>query len=142
MKPIKLSFPQRLFNSFELRCVSQQTNTKSENRASRTSLFDGLDGLEEGRLRASSSYSHDTTERDNDEALESLQDRVSFLKRLGIISYQVTGDIHEEVESHNRMLDKVGNKMDSARGIMSGTINRFKLTIKLHQRVNLDARRK
>ncbi|XP_033133671.1 bet1-like SNARE 1-2 isoform X2 [Brassica rapa] len=47
--------------------------------------------------------------------------------KLGIISYQVTGDIHEEVESHNRMLDKVGNKMDSARGIMSGTINRFKL---------------
>ncbi|XP_048620470.1 bet1-like SNARE 1-2 isoform X2 [Brassica napus] len=95
-------------------------NYRRENRASRTSLFDGLDGLEEGRLRASSSYSHDTTERDNDEALESLQDRVSFLKR-------VTGDIHEEVESHNRMLDKVGNKMDSARGIMSGTINRFKL---------------
>ncbi|KAL1200054.1 Bet1-like SNARE 1-2 [Cardamine amara subsp. amara] len=83
-------------------------NYRRENRASRTSLFDGLDGLEEGRLR------------DNDEALENLQDRVSFLKR-------VTGDIHEEVESHNRLLEKVGNKMDSARGIMSGTINRFKL---------------
>ncbi|ESQ56159.1 hypothetical protein EUTSA_v10026530mg [Eutrema salsugineum] len=95
-------------------------NYRREHRASRTSLFDGLDGLEEGRLRASSSYSHDITERDNDEALENLQDRVSFLKR-------VTGDIHEEVESHNRLLDKVGNKMDSARGIMSGTINRFKL---------------
>ncbi|CAL9225330.1 unnamed protein product [Arabidopsis halleri] len=93
-------------------------NYRRENRASRTSLFDGLEGLEEGRLRASSSYSHD--ERDNDEALENLQDRVSFLKR-------VTGDIHEEVENHNRLLDKVGNKMDSARGIMSGTINRFKL---------------
>ncbi|KAG7547614.1 Target SNARE coiled-coil homology domain [Arabidopsis suecica] len=96
-------------------------NYRRENRASRTSLFDGLDGLEEGRLRASSSYSHD--ERDNDEALENLQDRVSFLKR-------VTGDIHEEVENHNRLLDKVGNKMDSARGIMSGTINRFKLVCK------------
>jgi hypothetical protein len=47
--------------------------------------------------------------------------------KLVIISYQVTGDIHEEVENHNRLLDKVGNKMDSARGIMSGTINRFKL---------------
>ncbi|KFK22138.1 hypothetical protein AALP_AAs47043U000300 [Arabis alpina] len=91
-------------------------NYRRENRVSRTSLFDGL---EEGRLRASS-YSHDITERDNDEALENLQDRVSFLKR-------VTGDIHEEVENHNRLLDKVGNKMDSARGIMSGTINRFKL---------------
>ncbi|CAN8324477.1 unnamed protein product [Cochlearia groenlandica] len=98
-------------------------NYRRENRASRTSLFDGIDGLEEGRLRASSSsssYPNDVSERDNDEALENLQDRVSFLKR-------VTGDIHEEVENHNRLLDKVGNKMDSARGIMSGTINRFKL---------------
>ncbi|CAF1708757.1 unnamed protein product [Brassica oleracea] len=34
-----------------------------ENRVSRTSLFDGLDGLEEGRLKASSSYSHGTSER-------------------------------------------------------------------------------
>lgn len=51
-----------------------------ENRVSRTSLFDGLDGLEEGRLKASSSYSHGTSECGDDEALESLQDRVSFLK--------------------------------------------------------------
>ncbi|KAG2296069.1 hypothetical protein Bca52824_042738 [Brassica carinata] len=33
------------------------------NCVSRTSLFDGLDGLEEGRLKASSSYSHGTSER-------------------------------------------------------------------------------
>ncbi|CAN7132308.1 unnamed protein product [Brassica rapa subsp. narinosa] len=29
----------------------------------KTFLFDGLDGLEEGRLKASSSYSHGTSER-------------------------------------------------------------------------------
>ncbi|KAG2328106.1 hypothetical protein Bca52824_010834 [Brassica carinata] len=46
----------------------------------RTSLFDGFDGLEEGRLKASSSYSHGTSERGDDEELEILQDRVSFLK--------------------------------------------------------------
>lgn len=34
-----------------------------ENRVSRTSLSDGLDGLEEGHLKASSSYSHGTSER-------------------------------------------------------------------------------
>ncbi|KAG2315080.1 hypothetical protein Bca52824_018202 [Brassica carinata] len=36
--------------------------------------------VNEGRLKASSSYSHGTSERGDDEALESLQDRVSFLK--------------------------------------------------------------
>ncbi|XP_010527386.1 PREDICTED: bet1-like SNARE 1-2 isoform X2 [Tarenaya hassleriana] len=92
-------------------------SSRREHRSSRTSL---LDGLEEGRFIASSSFPHDISERDNDEALDNLQDRVSFLKRL-------TGDIHEEAETHNRMLDRMGNNMDSARGIMSGTINRFKM---------------
>eukprot|EP00257_Ricinus_communis_P021454 XP_015580952.1 bet1-like SNARE 1-2 isoform X1 [Ricinus communis] len=82
---------------------------------SKSALFD--DGLEEGGLRASSSYSH---EHDNDKAVDSLQDRVSFLKKL-------TGDIHEEVESHNRLLDRMGNKMDISRGVLSGTMDRFKM---------------
>ncbi|XP_004296622.1 PREDICTED: bet1-like SNARE 1-1 [Fragaria vesca subsp. vesca] len=85
-------------------------------RASKASL---LDGLEEGGLRASSSYS-DINEQDNEKAVQSLQDRVVFLKRL-------TGDIHEEVESHNRLLDRMGNDMDASRGIMSGTMARFKM---------------
>uniref|UniRef100_A0A2C9UCW7 t-SNARE coiled-coil homology domain-containing protein n=1 Tax=Manihot esculenta TaxID=3983 RepID=A0A2C9UCW7_MANES len=67
-------------------------------RNSRSAIFD--DGLEEGGLRASSSYSHSINEHDNDKAIDSLQDRVIFLKRL-------TGDIHEEVESHNRLLDRM-----------------------------------
>lgn len=41
--------------------------------------------------------------------------------------YQLTGDIHEEVESHNRLLDRMGNSMDASRGIMSGTMDRFKM---------------
>ncbi|PRQ36417.1 putative target SNARE coiled-coil domain-containing protein [Rosa chinensis] len=88
---------------------------RSVHRASKASL---LDGLEEGGLRASSSYS-DINEKDNDKAVQSLQDRVVFLKR-------ITGDIHEEVESHNRLLDRMGNDMDASRGIMSGTMDRFK----------------
>ncbi|CAN6547812.1 hypothetical protein ACFX13_022646 [Malus domestica] len=89
-----------------------------EHRSSKASL---LDGLEEGGLRASSSsYSHDFNEHDNDKAVKSLQDRVVFLKRL-------TGDIHEEVESHNRLLDRMGNSMDVSRGILSGTMDRFKM---------------
>ncbi|KAB2619844.1 bet1-like SNARE 1-1 [Pyrus ussuriensis x Pyrus communis] len=72
-------------------------SNRREHRSSKASL---LDGLEEGGLRASSSYSHDFNEHDNDKAVQSLQDRVVFLKRL-------TGDIHEEVESHNRLLDRM-----------------------------------
>ncbi|KAJ3689359.1 hypothetical protein LUZ61_018523 [Rhynchospora tenuis] len=83
---------------------------------SRAALFDGI---EEGGIRATSYSSHEIDEHDNDRAMEGLQDRVNILKRL-------TGDIHEEVESHNRMLDHMGNDMDSSRGILSGTVDRFK----------------
>ncbi|GKC02248.1 bet1-like SNARE 1-2, partial [Tanacetum coccineum] len=61
------------------------------NRGSRAALFDSL---EEG---ASSRDIDD--EHENDKSLNTLQD-VVFLKRL-------TGDIHEEVQSHNRMLDRM-----------------------------------
>ncbi|XP_071704031.1 bet1-like SNARE 1-2 [Rutidosis leptorrhynchoides] len=93
---------------------------RRDNRASRNSLFDNLDGIEEGGLRASSSYSRDIDELENEKSINSLQERVVFLKRL-------TGDIHDEVQSHNRILDRMGNGMDSARGIMSGTMDRFKM---------------
>ncbi|BAT96607.1 bet1-like SNARE 1-2 isoform X1 [Vigna umbellata] len=92
---------------------------RRDNRPSRSSVVDGFDSLEEGGLRASSSYSRDINEHDNDKAIETLHDKVSFLKRL-------TGDIHEEVESHNQLLDRVGNKMDASRGMMMGTMDRFK----------------
>ncbi|KAI4317985.1 hypothetical protein L6164_025801 [Bauhinia variegata] len=94
-------------------------NYRRDSRASRTSLLDGFDGLEEGGIKASSSYSRELNEHDNDKALESLHDRVGFLKRL-------TGDIHEEAESHNRLLDRVGSGMDGSRGLMLGTMDRFK----------------
>ncbi|XP_004247702.1 bet1-like SNARE 1-2 [Solanum lycopersicum] len=93
---------------------------RRDHRAHRASLFDNYDSIEEGGIRASSSYPRDLDERDNDKAVDSLQDRVSFLKKL-------TGDIHEEVETHNKMLDRMGNEMDSSRGIMSGTMDRFKM---------------
>ncbi|KAJ8547269.1 hypothetical protein K7X08_010855 [Anisodus acutangulus] len=93
---------------------------RRDHRAHRAALFDNYDSIEEGGIRASSSYPHELDERDNDKAVDSLEDRVSFLKKL-------TGDIHEEVETHNRMLDRMGNEMDSSRGIMSGTMDRFKM---------------
>ncbi|CAL5439079.1 unnamed protein product [Camellia sinensis] len=89
-----------------------------EFRNNRAALFDGI---EEGGIRASSSYSsHEIDEHDNDRAMDGLQDRVNMLKRL-------TGDIHEEVEGHNRMLDRMGNDMDASRGILSGTMDKFKM---------------
>lgn len=95
-------------------------NYRRDHRASRASLFDNMDSLEEGGLRSSSSYSSGMDDHDNEKTMDSLHDRVSFLKRL-------TGDIHEEVETHNRMLDRMGNAMDASRGIMSGTMDRFKM---------------
>ncbi|KAM7515236.1 hypothetical protein LguiA_004821 [Lonicera macranthoides] len=53
-----------------------------EHRSSRSALFDGLDGIEEGVLRASSSYSRDIDEHDNEKAMDGLQNRVVFLKRV------------------------------------------------------------
>ncbi|KAJ9701002.1 hypothetical protein PVL29_006372 [Vitis rotundifolia] len=88
-----------------------------DHRGNRAATFDGI---EEGGIRASSSYSHEIDEVDNETAVDGLEDRVVMLKRL-------TGDIHEEVESHNRMLDRAGNEMDASRGILSGTMERFKM---------------
>ncbi|KAG9456285.1 hypothetical protein H6P81_000793 [Aristolochia fimbriata] len=90
---------------------------RREYHGNRAALFDGI---EEGGIRATSSYSHEIDELDNDRAMDGLQDRVTILKRL-------TGDIHEEVESHNRVLDRMGNDMDASRGILSGTMDRFKM---------------
>ncbi|CBI33373.3 hypothetical protein AAG906_037898 [Vitis piasezkii] len=92
-------------------------NSRRDHRGNRAATFDGI---EEGGIRASSSYSHEIDEVDNETAVDGLEDRVVMLKRL-------TGDIHEEVESHNRMLDRVGNEMDASRGILSGTMERFKM---------------
>ncbi|KAG6520631.1 hypothetical protein ZIOFF_017690 [Zingiber officinale] len=92
-------------------------NSRRDYRGSRAALFAGI---EEGGIRASHYSSHEISEHDNDLAIEGLQDRVSILKRL-------TGDIHEEVESHNRLLDRMGNDMDSSRGVLSGTVDRFKM---------------
>ncbi|XP_042026570.1 bet1-like SNARE 1-2 [Salvia splendens] len=93
---------------------------RRDHRGSRSALFDNMDTLEAGGLRASSSYSSGLDDHNNEQTMDSLHDRVSFLKR-------VRGDIHEEVETHNRMLDRMGNAMDASRGIMSGTMDRFKM---------------
>ncbi|KAE8730642.1 Bet1-like SNARE 1-2 [Hibiscus syriacus] len=92
-------------------------NPRRDMRNNRVALFDGI---EEGSIRASSSYSHEIDEHENERAMEGLQDRVNLLKRL-------SGDIHEEVDSHNRMLDRMGNDMDASRGILSGTMDKFKM---------------
>lgn len=49
-------------------------------RGNRAALFDGI---EEGGIRASSSYgSHEIDEHDNEREMEGLQDRVILLKRV------------------------------------------------------------
>ncbi|XP_024456248.1 bet1-like SNARE 1-1 isoform X3 [Populus trichocarpa] len=103
-------------------------NSRRDIRNNRAALFDGI---EEGGIRASSSYSsHEIDEQDNERALEGLQDRVILLKRL-------SGDINEEVDNHNLMLDRMGNDMDSSRGVLSGTMDRFKMLHEISQLLNL-----
>ncbi|CAA3019633.1 bet1-like SNARE 1-1 isoform X1 [Olea europaea subsp. europaea] len=83
----------------------------------RAALFDGI---EERGIRASSLHSsHEIDEQENDRAVDGLQDRVNLLKRVS--------DIHEKVETHNRILDRMGHDMDSSRGVLSGTMNKFKM---------------
>uniref|UniRef100_A0A3Q7GN07 t-SNARE coiled-coil homology domain-containing protein n=1 Tax=Solanum lycopersicum TaxID=4081 RepID=A0A3Q7GN07_SOLLC len=73
-------------------------NSRRE-RGNRAALFDGI---EEGGIRASSSYSsHEIDEQENERAIDGLQDRVSFLKK--------------------------GNDMDSSRGVLSGTMDKFRM---------------
>lgn len=51
-------------------------------RNARVALFDGI---EEGGIRASSSYSsHEIDEQENDRAMDGLQDRVNMLKRVSM----------------------------------------------------------
>ncbi|XWS36400.1 hypothetical protein CRYUN_Cryun20dG0082400 [Craigia yunnanensis] len=85
-------------------------------RNNKVGLFDGI---EEGGIRSSSLYSHD-----NEEAMEGLQYRVNLPKRL-------SGDVHEEMDSHNHMMDRMGNDMDASRGILSGTMDKFKIISEL-----------
>lgn len=56
--------------------------TRRDPRSSRSALFDNMDGLEEGGLRSSSSYSGGIDDHDNEKTMDSLHDRVSFLKRV------------------------------------------------------------
>ena len=54
-------------------------------RSNRTALFDGI---EEGGIRATSSYStHEIDEHDNERAIDGLQDRVNILKRVRFVSF-------------------------------------------------------
>ncbi|XP_068493182.1 bet1-like SNARE 1-1 isoform X3 [Phaseolus vulgaris] len=108
-------------------------NARRDGRNNRVALFDGI---EKGGIKASSLYStssHEIGELDNEQALDGLQDRVNLLKRL-------SGDINEEVDSHNRMLDRMANDMDSSRGILSGTMDKFKMVIDLYLSCQLKIR--
>ncbi|XWS13812.1 hypothetical protein CRYUN_Cryun36dG0070600 [Craigia yunnanensis] len=89
---------------------------RRDHHTSKSPLFDGFDKLEEGGLRSSSSFSYEIKEHDNGKVIDSLQDS----------HFSEKSDIHDEVDSHNRLLDRMGNDMEATRGIMSGTMDRFK----------------
>ncbi|KAG8045099.1 hypothetical protein GUJ93_ZPchr0008g11475 [Zizania palustris] len=51
--------------------------------------------------------------------------------------YELTGDIHKEVENHNRMLDRMGNDMNDSRGFLSGTVDKFKMVFETKSSRNM-----
>ena len=63
-------------------------------RNNRVALFDGI---EEGGIRASSSYSHEIDEHDNERAMEGLQDRVILLKRVSLI---LAAELNPSISCH------------------------------------------
>nr|GMD57379.1 bet1-like SNARE 1-1 [Ipomoea batatas] len=65
----------------------------------RTALFDGI---EEGGIRASLSYSsHEIDEHENEKALEGLQDRVNLLKRSSLLTVPAAGRSLEQSQHFN-----------------------------------------
>ncbi|PPD67799.1 hypothetical protein GOBAR_DD35322 [Gossypium barbadense] len=121
-------------------------------RNSRVALFDGI---EEGGIRASSSYSHEIDEHENERAMEGLQDRVNLLKRvtelityiyvLKLLFFTVNTNVMQtysdkchfnscqviymrrSIATIHAGLDADGNDMDASRGILSGTMDKFKM---------------
>uniref|UniRef100_A0A6N2KNU8 t-SNARE coiled-coil homology domain-containing protein n=1 Tax=Salix viminalis TaxID=40686 RepID=A0A6N2KNU8_SALVM len=59
---------------------------------------------------------HMIDEQDNEIALEGLQDSVSLLKRL-------SGDINEEVDNHNLMLDRMGSAVRNHTSSLDREVN-------------------
>ncbi|XP_024379137.1 bet1-like SNARE 1-1 isoform X2 [Physcomitrium patens] len=85
-------------------------------RGTRSQLLE----MEEGGLRTSAPYasSAEIAEQENERSLGELEDRVKLFKRLA-------GDVQDEVDSHNKLLEGMGNAMDASRSMMAGTMARF-----------------
>ena len=62
-------------------------------------------------------YDAEAAEAENDRVAGQLGDRVRLLR-------SITKDIHDEVESQNKLLDNLGGGMDSVRAAIGGTIDR------------------
>ncbi|KAI8819564.1 uncharacterized protein EV422DRAFT_568535 [Fimicolochytrium jonesii] len=61
-------------------------------------------------------------ERQNDDALHSLHGKISALKN-------VTIDMHDDVNTQNELLSKMGMNFDNAKDQLSGSMRRLKLMI-------------
>mmetsp|Transcript_6705 Transcript_6705/g.7693 ORF Transcript_6705/g.7693 Transcript_6705/m.7693 type:complete len:121 (+) Transcript_6705:261-623(+) len=80
----------------------------------RASLF----GNDSGNSREEEVFDPETAERDNDRNIDHMAERAAMLK-------QITMDIHKEAETHNQLLDGMGNAMEGARTLLEGTVGRF-----------------
>ncbi|KAH7842851.1 hypothetical protein Vadar_009775 [Vaccinium darrowii] len=103
--------------------------------ASKAALFDGFDNIEEGGIRASSSYSQNIDDHTNDKAINSLEDRVSFLKK-----YQLRWRIQKGLEIKQRVVHRKRKYLDSAPTALS--LEQFKKDERNRRRREACARKK
>eukprot|EP00184_Porphyridium_aerugineum_P000300 CAMPEP_0184700020 /NCGR_PEP_ID=MMETSP0313-20130426/7717_1 /TAXON_ID=2792 /ORGANISM="Porphyridium aerugineum, Strain SAG 1380-2" /LENGTH=132 /DNA_ID=CAMNT_0027159351 /DNA_START=247 /DNA_END=642 /DNA_ORIENTATION=- len=63
-------------------------------------------------------YELEGLERDNNAQIDGLGDKVGQMKDVAI-------QISDEVDYHNKMLERMGGTFDSAQGLLSGTMERL-----------------
>mmetsp|Transcript_8457 Transcript_8457/g.31249 ORF Transcript_8457/g.31249 Transcript_8457/m.31249 type:complete len:124 (+) Transcript_8457:241-612(+) len=91
-------------------------STFGQRNSNRAPLFAGTSSKD---ADSGGGFDSMTLEQENDRGIEHMADRVQALKR-------VTLDINEEVDAHNKLLEKMGMDMDGAKGLVGGTMDKMK----------------
>jgi|UniRef100_A0A7S4GIY5 blocked-early-in-transport protein 1 len=83
----------------------------------RSNLFGG-NGSRGRQSRGHDEQTEEQLERENEDELENLRDKVATIKSIAL-------DIQDEVKSHNRLLDKMGDQFSTATASLKGTMGRL-----------------
>lgn len=87
----------------------------------RSSLFGGTNSSRGGLQSRGGGFDEQTEEqleRENEDELESLRDKVATIKSVAL-------DIQDEVRTHNKLLDKMGDQFTTASSSLKSTMGRL-----------------